>query len=487
MNINLLKKKDFYEKNTILMIVYGIAANLGGLAQFVLDRPIGIALSLFIPVFITMIYYAIQRKIEGLQPYFPYFVSIAGVITVYGTIVSFKVTLATIVLSIFLLILGSIHNKYKTLALGYIGSTLGLIFNFTLDTEGFAVDPANVFVTQTLMALAILLQVRQNKKMLTNVESLMLDANDRAVREEDLHHRLENSVQSITSKLELITDSTNSSTVAQQQMLASVNEINIGAHRQSDFVREIVHSTELTTNEIALMVEQLESIVNEAENASTNAADGAQAMNDMKIEIDSFTAFFNELNNTFIALSSKIKETNQFAHDIKKITEQTNLLALNASIEAARAGEHGKGFAVVAEEIRKLAGITDTTLVKIDANLSQVNLFNNEALNRLKGGLKHVKMQVDMTDRSNITFNSLFNSMKNLQRELEQFSKAANSIENNSKAIEGSTNEFASIIEQSSSAIDQLQTVLAQINIDQLGITKNIEDTYHQALAIVEK
>ena len=183
-------------------------------------------------------------------------------------------------------------------------------------------------------------------------------------------------------------------------------------------------------------------------------------------------------------LSKTIEETNQFAHDIQKITKQTNLLALNASIEAARAGEHGKGFAVVAEEIRKLASITDSTLVKIDENLSQVNTYNREALLKLEDGLYKVTGQVEKTERSNNTFNALFDSMKNLQKELHQFTKSAEEIEQNSNDIQTSTNEFAAIIEESSNAVDMLNTSLQKMSEKQNDITKNIEETYQSALSL---
>ena len=484
MQIQMLQKKDLLEKNSILMLVYGLAAGLGGLAQFFIGRPLGLALSLFIPALIALGIYLLQQKVEAIRPYFPFVVSLAGTITIYGAISSFKVTLATIILSFFVLIMSSIHSRYKVLAAGYIGSTLGLIFNFTLDTEGFAVDPANVFVVHILMTSAIALQVRQNKRMFESVELLMKEAYEKALREEQLHSHLEMAVESITTKLELITDSTNNATVAQQNMMTSVQEVRTGAHRQADHVHEIVLSTEATTKEIAQMVHQLEKIVAEAETASMNASDGAKAMNDMKEEIDLFTEFFTALHTTFIALSGKIEETNHFATDIKKITEQTNLLALNASIEAARAGDHGKGFAVVAEEIRKLAQITNQTLVKIDTNLSDVNGYNSDALGKLQHGLDHITMQVSVTDRATLTFNGLFEALKKLQHDLTLFSRATGSIEHNSKSILMSTNEFAAIIEESSQAVDHLGIILEKVNTEQQLITGNIEETYRHALSI---
>lgn len=484
MNINSIMKKDYIEKNTILMIVYGTAATLGGIAQFFQDRPIGLALSLIVPAFIAFAFYSIQRKVVPLQTFFPYFVIVCGFANVLGCIMSYQVTLSTIVLSFFILVLSSVHNHSRVLLIGFVTSITALTCNVVLDNTDFTSGFVNLYVTGSLMALAIFLQVRQNKKMFMNVESLMKEAAEKAEHEKLLHTKLENAIETITSKLEVITENTNEATNAQSRMLESVMEVNAGAHRQSDHVHEIVNSTESTTNQITRMVEQLNTILQEAENASVSAADGAKAMNDMKVEMDSFTTFFQQLNETFNHLSKTIDETNQFAHDIQKITDQTNLLALNASIEAARAGEHGKGFAVVAEEIRKLASITDGSLVKIDANLSQVNSFNKEALTKLEDGIKHVANQVDMTEHSNVTFTMLFNSMNNLQSELHQFSQAAKEIEQNSNTIQVSTNEFAAIIEQSSNAIDQLSSTLQEIASKQTIITKNIEETYYSALSL---
>jgi methyl-accepting chemotaxis protein len=487
MNVVQLKKLDFATKNTILMCVYGIAAFLGGTAQFIIGRPIGIALSLFIPASIAFIYYICQRKIAAIGKYFPFFVTIAGLITVYGTIVTNEVTLATIILSIFILILSTIHNQYDTLVLGYITSCIALFFNFQLDTNGFAVDPANVFVVSTLMFASFLMQTKQNRKLFKNVEALMDDANETAKKEQNLSENLETAVQTISKNLQEINDHTINADVAQQQILTAINEIDLGAHRQSAHVQEIVANTEATSLEIEQTVKQLQEIVLIAHEASHNSQNGSVSMNELKKHIDAFTTYFNNFQYTFKTLSQKIDETNHFTSAIQKITEQTNLLALNASIEAARAGEHGKGFAVVANEIRKLATITDETLDKIDTNLSEVNRFNHEALSSLQVGHEQISKQVHLANSTNETFERLYDSMMHLQTELEHFKGATTTIQLNSRSIEASTNEFASIIDESNCAIDQLQQLLKQLSKDQSVVKKHIEQTYYTAAALIAK
>lgn len=484
MSVDMLKIKDFYEKNIILMTVYGIAAVLGGLAQFFIGRPIGITLSLIIPATVSFIYFLIQRKMKILRPFFPYIVILCAIITIYGIIISYHVTLASIVLSIFILIFGSIHNRYVIFITGYFGSLFGLIFNVVLDSTNFVSEPANLFVVHILMSVALFFQVRKNKQMVNDVERLLILENEKSTKEEQLKKHLNNAVKNITSKLEDITESSTKSSIAYEEMLASVDEVSVGAHHQSDHVLQILNNTKETTNAILEITNKLSLIVEQAKNASDKASNGANEIQSLKNEIDSFTKFFTNLNETFQLLSSKINEINGFSQDIKQITEQTNLLALNASIEAARAGEHGKGFSVVAEEIRKLASITKESLSKIEINLAEINSYNSDTLNKLTNGIKLISTQVNTADNSSETFNELSNKMLELQRQLNEFVQAFDTIEKNSQSIYNSTNEFAAIIDENSASIDQLSLLLNTIKTEQEQIKENIEKTYNEALSI---
>ncbi|MDI2589708.1 methyl-accepting chemotaxis protein [Psychrobacillus sp. NEAU-3TGS] len=485
MDMKELKKNDLVKKNFIMFLAYSLAGSLGFIAQVVLKAEKGILISIGVPLLIAIIVFIVSKKVQAISAAFPFILLLAAGVTAVGTSVLNEVSIGTIVLALFILVVGGLHNTQVVFVFGYVLSLLAVIVNVLLDDKGLLVDQAaNVFLVQFIMALGIFLQVRQSKALFKNVESnaeaVMVKANEEAA----LAQRLETAVSIITSNLEQIRTNTFSANNAQQEMLTAVGEVSISSQRQADHVGDIVKNTEATSTSVKQIVEKLSSIVQQADVAAKNASNGSVEMEKMKEDIDRFTVFFVELNKNFHELSEKIKETNTFANAIRQITEQTNLLALNASIEAARAGEQGKGFAVVAEEIRKLAGVTNQTLEKIDGNLDEVNKYNHTTMQKLENGVNQIYSQVQTADKSNKSFNELFEMMQVLQKELVHLSTDVELISKNSEAISMSTNDFAAIIEESTATVEELNATILDITEDQQTIAKYIDETYGEAQKI---
>ena len=486
MNIHQVKRQDLQKKNTILALAYGISAGLGTIAQFVFQSNWAVISSVAIPFLLMIVLYIVSKKSIQVENFFPYIVVTLAFATTMGSVGLSAASFGTIALVFFIIVLGSIHANQKVMIYAFILALIGMIYNYISypDQVEMAKDGKNLLLLVVLTAFAAFMQVRQNGLVFKQVEELLEVTETKAKEEELLAQKLDQAVVTITGNLEHIRENAITSALSQREMLVAINEVSVGSQRQADHILDIAKSTESTNDSVHHMVTQLDGIVVKATDAGKKAEDGSEKMSSVKTEMDTFTMFFAELNKTFKDLTDKIKETNEFASSIREITEQTNLLALNASIEAARAGEHGKGFAVVADEIRKLAGLTDVTLKKIDGNLSNVNQYNELTLTKLDEGATHVYKQVQMTEQANESFKGLFKQMNDVMVELNAFTKVVNVISTNSGTIQESTNEFASIIEESTAAVEELNATLVQLTEEQEKITSYVNETYDEAVSI---
>ena len=155
---------------------------------------------------------------------------------------------------------------------------------------------------------------------------------------------LEDMVSLIAEGAEQQKERVSSTTLAMEEMNATVIEV---AHNASDASDQAGQSSEYA-QEGAGMVRKLQ-----------------EAVETVGQETSSFTNTMGDLAEQADAIGGVISTINDIA-------DQTNLLALNAAIEAARAGDAGRGFAVVADEVRKLAEKTMQATKEVEAQIKGI-------------------------------------------------------------------------------------------------------------------
>ncbi len=192
-----------------------------------------------------------------------------------------------------------------------------------------------------------------------------------------------------------------------------------------------------------------------AKNLSTktlsNAKNGNNEMAEMLVTI-------NE-----ISIASKSIEN--IISIIEDIAFQTNLLALNAAVEAARAGEHGKGFAVVAEEVRSLAGRSQTAALEtkelINKSIEKVNEGTAKA-DTTSNALNEILR--DISEVSSIIEN-IASSSKDQTEQIENFGKSINAISDVANQNTSTSEESAAIAQEISAQTETLKNIVSEFEL----------------------
>jgi methyl-accepting chemotaxis protein len=220
------------------------------------------------------------------------------------------------------------------------------------------------------------------------------------------------------------------------------------------------------TAQVATAINQMSATVQEVARNAVEAASAAQqadqTFNEGKLVIDRVIGAIGDLSNEVEKASGVIKQLETESNNIgsvldviKSIAEQTNLLALNAAIEAARAGEQGRGFAVVADEVRTLAGRTQSSTQEIEEMISKLQAGTSNAVKVMDQGMSMTRVGVDQAALAGEALQTINTAVEHISVMNSQIASAAEEQSSVTEEINRSIISINQVADQTSSGAQQ--------------------------------
>ncbi|WP_372240704.1 methyl-accepting chemotaxis protein [Pseudomonas sp. PB120] len=213
------------------------------------------------------------------------------------------------------------------------------------------------------------------------------------------------------------------------------------------------------TNSVAAAINQLgaaaQEIAHNASDASQQASAARQQAEDGRQVVERTIQVMNELSGKISlscanieVLNDKTVNIGQILEVIKGISQQTNLLALNAAIEAARAGEAGRGFAVVADEVRSLAGRTQTSAAEIQQMIEALQVGARDSVTTMTESQQHSEESVTIANLAG--------------KRLSSVTQRIGEIDNVNQSVAAATEEQTAVVEALNVDITEINTLNQQ-------------------------
>ncbi|MDH4560137.1 methyl-accepting chemotaxis protein [Pseudomonas sp. BN411] len=170
-----------------------------------------------------------------------------------------------------------------------------------------------------------------------------------------------------------------------------------------------------------------------------------------------------ELASDLDGLSREAEQIGKVLQMIAGISEQTNLLALNAAIEAARAGEAGRGFAVVADEVRKLAGQTQSVLADAHGVIDQVTQAIRQIAQRMGSTAERSRALAGDADEALEALDGLVQQMGQVSGNVDQALASSEEIQHAVADMSGRLGGMRDAFEHTRQDVDAINRSAAEL------------------------
>jgi methyl-accepting chemotaxis protein len=262
-----------------------------------------------------------------------------------------------------------------------------------------------------------------------------------------------NELAAASEELKASSEQTN---IASEQIVQTIQDLASGSEKQFHYVE----ASSQATLEMSTGVQQISSSSNiaasTAQQTSEKAADGYEAIQTVKNQMNSIQRTVSELAHTVKELGEQSRQINLITEMITDISAQTNLLSLNAAIEAARAGEHGRGFAVVAGEVRKLADQSVQSTQKISEVISNIQAETVKAVATMEETVKAVEEGIGIANTAGESFEHIRQSVQAVSEQIKEVTAATRMISESTERVTDTIQIVMEVAQRTASGTQEL-------------------------------
>ena len=228
-----------------------------------------------------------------------------------------------------------------------------------------------------------------------------------------------------------------------QNLVVSAKENAATAQDQSAAVKEIVATMEDSNALSENIASKIRDVSKVAEKTSSDVAAGVASIEQNVAQLHAIFDANQQTIEGMKILSERIESIWDIVTLINNVADQAKIIAFNAELEASSAGEAGKSFRIVANEIRRLSdGIIDGTK-EIKERITEIQHSSDSLILASESGTKKI--------------NEGYENAKNLG---DMFA----SIKNSAEVTANSAGDITSIIQQQTTASEQILIALKQIS-----------------------